>query len=170
MAEKFGLKNMNKKYKILLNLDKVVYFKLTERGRKYLQEWNNKNPESRMIHSLDENIFESRFSDLLAVFGPSMFVGAFNMIESNTVSLNGMDFNLNDKITFNLNENGKDYLENFLIKEQEEYKLENKRKIRKNEKEQMEMTLHDFAHTFSEKLVEDNNIVEKDSILEIAYQ
>lgn len=73
------------------------------------------------------------FSDLLAVFGPALFVGAFNVIESNAVIFDNITFNLNDRITFKLNENGEEYLDNYLKEEQNNYHLKDKRMIKKGQ-------------------------------------
>lgn len=170
MVEKFGLKNMNK-YKISLSLDENVSFLLTDRGQKHLQESASK--DKIVLQKLNNtDVYTGLFSDFLSIFGSTMFVGAFNTVKNNTVSVEDMAFNLNDKISFTLNENGKKYLNNYLEKEQKEFHLLNKRVIREKENAtgRLEMTLHDFAYTFSQQLSSDNNILENNSVLEIEYQ
>lgn len=161
---------MNKKYALTLPINGVVNFKLTDRGLQYLRNWQDSNKKRLSFDNFlyDGKTYKSSFSDLLAVFGPTLFVGAFTVIESNAVIFDNMTFNLNDKITFKLSEKGEKYLDSFLDEEQKEYHLKDKRVIKKDGDDLMFMTLHDFAHTFSRKLHE--SIIEKDSLLKIEYQ
>ena len=163
---------MNKKYALTLPINGVVEFKLTDRGLQHLRNWQDSNKKRLSFNNFlyDGKTYKSSFSDLLALFGPTLFVGAFTVIESNAVIFDNMKFNLNDRITFKLNENGEEYLDNYLKEEQNNYHLKDKRMIKKDDNGLMFMTLHDFAHTFSNKLILNENIVEENSLLKIEYQ
>lgn len=163
---------MNKKYALTLPINGVVEFKLTDRGLQYLRSWQDNNHKKVLFNNFlcDGKTYKLPFSDLLAVFGPALFVGAFNVIESNAVIFDNITFNLNDRITFKLNENGEEYLDNYLKEEQNNYHLKDKRMIKKDDNGLMFMTLHDFAHTFSNKLILNEDIIEENSLLKIEYQ
>lgn len=164
---------MNKKYALTLPINGIVEFKLTERGLQYLKDWKDNNQKEILPFNnslYDSKAYNSSFSDLLAVFGPTLFVGAFNVIESNAVTFDSMTFNLNDRITFKLNKNGEEYLNIFLEEEQNKYHLKDRRVIKIDESGQKFMTLHDFAHTFSSKLKLKESIIEENSLLKIEYQ
>lgn len=164
---------MNSKYAFTLPINGIVKFKLTDRGLQYLKDWGEKNQKKETPFNnflYDGKTYKSSLSDLLAVFGPTLFVGAFNVIESNAVIFDDMTFNLNDRITFKLNKEGKEYLEKFLKEEQNKYHLKDKRVIKIDDDGKNFMTLHDFAHTFSNKLKLNENIIEENSLLKIEYQ
>lgn len=164
---------MNKKYVFTLPINGIVKFRLTDKGLQHLKDWkNNHQKKGELFNNFlyDGKTYESSFSDLLAVFGSKLFVGAFNVIEANAVKFGNMIFNLNDRITFKLNEKGEEYLNNLLEEEQIEYHLKDKRVIKTDDSGQRFMTLHDFAHTFSKKLILNENIIEEDSLLKIEYQ
>lgn len=154
MAEKFGLKNMNKKYNATLSLNEPVSFNLTSEGLDYFKNYLKDNKNNFDFSLNVDYKYSSSLELLIEIFGDRMFVGSIPLLKDNSIFIDSLNqkINLNDRIYFNINEYANKYLNDYVKKQKEVFKLDFERTVKKNDSGELYLTFHEFWYMFQDFL------------------